>query len=89
MENWKRALIAGSVGAGLLLLWKGRKPAGLLCTGIGLAALASEYPEEFRQIRQNFNQYVEQGATLLEVSSRIGERLGQGHHSSLRRRLAD
>ena len=46
MENWKRAVIAGSAGAATILLLKGKRPAGVLVAGVGLAVLASEYPGE-------------------------------------------
>ena len=49
MENWKRAVIAGSVGAAALLLLKGKRPAAVLVGGVGLAVLASEYPDQFAQ----------------------------------------
>jgi hypothetical protein len=82
MENWKLAIVAGAAGAGALLLLKGKKSAGLACTGIGLATLASEYPEEFRTVRDNFHEYVEHGAVLLDVASRIGERIAEASDSS-------
>lgn len=75
MENWKVALVVGAAGAGALLLVKGRKSAGLACAGIGMAALASEYPERFRAVRDNFHEYVEHGAVVLDVASRIGEHI--------------
>jgi hypothetical protein len=77
MENWKLAVVAGSAALGALLLLKSRKPAGLICTGIGLVTLASEYPEKFREIRDNFHEYAEHGAVLLDVASRIGDRIGE------------
>ncbi len=84
MENWKRAVIAGSIGAGVLFFLKKKRHAGFLFSGIGLAALASEYPEQFREIRRNLHKYVDQGSVLLEVSSRVGERIAEvtGEHTS-------
>ena len=49
MENWKRAVIAGSVGAATMLLLKGKRPAAVLVGGVGLAVLASEYPNQFEK----------------------------------------
>jgi hypothetical protein len=77
MEKWKSAVIAGSACVGILLFLKGKKPAGLVCAGIGMATLASEYPETFRDIRNNFHEYAEHGAVLLDVAARIGERIGE------------
>lgn len=82
MDNWKHALIAGGVGVGALLLLRGKRPAGLVCAGIGLATLASEYPEKFRDIRKNFHEYAEQGATLLDVASKVGERISDMSETS-------
>ena len=64
MDNWKRAAIAGSVGAAVLLLMKGKRPAAVLVGGVGLAVLASEYPEKFEKIREDLPSYVRQGHAL-------------------------
>jgi hypothetical protein len=42
---------------------------------IALPDLASEYPQEFAEIRANLPRHLERGATLLTIASRIGERL--------------
>ena len=75
MENWKRALIAGSIGASTLLFLKGKGGAGVLAAGVGLAVLASEYPEKFEEFRDDLPRYVERGSRFLEMVSRAGERL--------------
>ena len=75
MENWKRAVIAGSIGTSAILLLKGKAGAGVLVAGVGLAVLASEYPEKFEQLREDLPHYVERGSRFLEVVSRAGERL--------------
>ena len=66
MENWKRAVIAGSVGAATLLLLKGKRPA---------AVLASEYPDQFAKIRDELPSYVRQGAKFLDLAMQIGGRI--------------
>ncbi len=76
MENWKKLLIAGSAGASVLSFLKGRRGTGFFFGGVALAALASEYPEQFREIRSSLPQHLRRGATLLNVASRIGEHLG-------------
>jgi hypothetical protein len=73
MENWKKAVLAGSAGVAAILLLKGNRTGGLLFSGIALAALASEYPDTFADIRQELPHYIERGTTLLQVASRIGE----------------
>ena len=66
MENWKRAVIAGSAGTAALLVIKGRRPA---------AVLASEYPDQFVRIREELPSYVRQGTRFLDLAIRIGSRI--------------
>ena len=53
MNNWKKAAIAAAAGTATILLLKGRRPAAMLVGGVGMAVLASEYPEKFAQIRED------------------------------------
>jgi hypothetical protein len=75
MENWKRALVAGSAGASAILFCKGKPAAGIILAGVGLAALASEYPKKFAEFRENLPDYIERGTKFLDIASRAGERL--------------
>ena len=75
MENWKRAVIAGSVGVAALLLVKRRRPAAVLAGSVGLAVLASEYPEQFVRIREELPSYVRQGTKFLDLAIRIGGKI--------------
>ncbi|HKM47723.1 MAG TPA: hypothetical protein VJX69_09045 [Terriglobales bacterium] len=75
MENWKRAVIAGSVGAATMLLLKGKRPAAVLVGGVGLAVLASEYPDQFGKIREELPSYVRQGTKFLDLAMKIGNRI--------------
>ena len=75
MENWKRALIAGSVGAATILLLKGKRPAAVLAGGVGLAVLASEYPNQFEKIREELPSYVRQGTKFLDLAMKIGSKI--------------
>lgn len=75
MNNWKRAAIAGSVGAAAILLLKGRRPAAVLVGGVGLAVLASEYPDRFEKIREELPSYVRQGTRFLDLAMKIGNRI--------------
>jgi hypothetical protein len=77
MENWKRAVIAGSASAATILLVKGRRPAGVLVAGVGLAVLASEYPEKFAQIREEIPSYVRQGTRFIDLAMKIGTRISE------------
>lgn len=75
MDNWKKLLIAGSTGLSAMFFLKQRRASGFFFGGVALAALASEYPEEFAEIRASLPLYLRRGATLLTIASRIGERL--------------
>ena len=77
MENWKKAVIAGSTGVAAMLLLKGKRPAAVLAGGVGLAILASEYPEKFAQIRDEIPGYVRQGTRFLDLSMKIGNKVGE------------
>ena len=77
MENWKRAVIAGSAGAATILMLKGKRPAGVLVAGVGLAVLASEYPEKFVQVREGIPSYVRQGTRFLDAAMKIGSKIGE------------
>jgi hypothetical protein len=75
MENWKRAVIAGSVGTAAMLALKGRRPAAVLAGSVGLAVLASEYPETFVRIREELPSYVRQGTRFLDLAMKIGQKI--------------
>jgi hypothetical protein len=74
MENWKKAVLAGSAGAAAIFLLKGNRTGGFIFGGVALAALATEYPETFAEIRDKLPHYIDRGTTLLKVASQIGER---------------
>ena len=75
MPHWKRALLAGSAAASAILFVKKKRAAGVLLAGVGLATLASEYPEKFAELRENLPGYLERGTKFLDAVSRLGERL--------------
>ena len=77
MENWKRAVIAGSAGAAVMLLMKRRRPAAVLVGSVGLAVLASEYPRQFARIREELPSYVRQGTRYLDLAIKIGSKIEQ------------
>jgi hypothetical protein len=56
---------------------KGRKAAGILLAGVGLATLASEYPDTFARLREDLPDYFDQGVRFLEIASRAGERVAE------------
>ena|SRR5438270_4747913 len=78
MENWKRAVTAAAAGVSVICFIKGKQTTGIVFAGVSLATLASEYPEEFREIREKVPAYVDRGMKLLETVTRVGEHLAQG-----------
>jgi hypothetical protein len=77
MENWKVALIGGSAGVGTILFLKRKWTAGIILAGVGVAALASEYPDKFEEVRRRMPDFIERGNNFLEVASRVGDRLAE------------
>ena len=77
MENWKMAVVAGTVGTGLVLLLSGKKTAGVVLAGVGAAVLASEYPDKLEEFRDRLPRYAEQGMRILDNVSRAGERFAE------------
>ena len=75
MENWKRVVIAGTAGTAAMLAVKGRRPAAVLVGSVGLAVLASEYPEQFVRIREEMPSYVRQGTRFLDLAMKIGSKI--------------
>lgn len=75
MESWKKAVVLGSIGAATLLFMKKKYPAGVLATGVGLAVLASEYPEKFERVRRALPDYFERGMQVMEMAGRAGKRI--------------
>jgi hypothetical protein len=78
MDSWKKAIVLGSVSAAAILFMKKRYPAGVLATGVGLAMLASEYPETFEKVRRTLPDYFERGMRVMEMAGRAGKRITEG-----------
>jgi hypothetical protein len=49
----------------------------VLAAGVGLAVLASEYPERFESVQNALPKYFEGGMRLLDMVSRAGQRITQ------------
>ena len=75
MISWKKAAVAGSIGAATILFLKKKYPAGVLATGVGLALLASEYPEKFEKVRRSLPDYFDRGMQVMEMAARAGKRI--------------
>jgi len=75
MDSWKKAVVMGAIGAAAFLFMKKKYPAGVMATGVGLAVLASEYPEKFETVRQSLPEYFERGMQVMEMAGKAGKRL--------------
>jgi hypothetical protein len=75
MDGWKKAAVAGSIGAATVLFMRKRYAAGVLATGVGLAVLASEYPEKFEKVRRSLPEYFERGMQVMEMAANAGRRI--------------
>jgi hypothetical protein len=75
MEGWKKAVVATSVGAAVVLLLKKRYPAGVLAGGVGLAVVASEYREKFEKVRKSLPDYFDRGMQVMEMAAKAGKRI--------------
>jgi hypothetical protein len=82
MDRWKKALVAGSLGAATILFVKKKYPAGVLATGVGLALLASEYPEKFEKVRRSLPDYFDRGMQVMEMAARAGKRITEAAEQS-------
>jgi hypothetical protein len=72
MQNWKKAVVLGSIGAGALLILSGRRTAGMAVAAGGLAVLASEYPEKFEGIWENAPDYLHKGMEIFATLQKVG-----------------
>lgn len=77
MKNWKRAIVFGSLGVGAVLLLKGKRPAGIASATVGLAVLASEYPETFERIWEHAPDYATRGIQIFQTLTQIAERFAE------------
>jgi hypothetical protein len=75
MDSWKKALIAASAGAAVMLFIKRRNAAGVLAGGVALAVLAAEYPEKFDSVRRQLPDYFDRGMHVMEMAAKAGRRI--------------
>jgi len=82
MDGWKKAVVAGSIGAATVLFLKKKYAAGVLTSGVGLAVLASEYPEKFESVRRSLPDYFDRGMRVMEMAARAGRRITEAAERS-------
>jgi len=75
MDGWKKAVVLSALGSAGILFMKKKYPAGVLATGVGLAVLASEYPETFEKVRRALPDYFEHGMRVMEMAAQAGKRI--------------
>ena len=72
MQNWKKAVVFGTIGAGAMLILIGRRTVGMAVAAGGLAVLASEYPEKFEGIWENAPDYLHRGMEIFATLQKVG-----------------
>jgi hypothetical protein len=77
MKSWKRGVVVGALGAGAVLLLTGKRPAGIAAATVGLAMLASEYPDKFETIWEYAPGYVSRGIQIFQTLSDIVDRFAE------------
>lgn len=82
--DWKKTLIFGSLAAGAVLFLTGRRPAGLVIAGIGVATFAAEHPEKFEELWRRVPEYVERGSKVVDMAATFLERLSQQQSGGFR-----
>jgi hypothetical protein len=75
MQSWKKATVAGLIGAATILFLKKRYAAGVLASGATLALVASEYPGNFEKVRRALPEYFDRGMQMMEMAGRAGKRI--------------
>jgi hypothetical protein len=75
--NWKKTLMYGSFAAGAVLFFTGRRPAGLVVAGIGVAALAADNPEKFQELWHRLPHYLDTGAKYVNMAATFLEQTTQ------------
>jgi hypothetical protein len=77
MPKVKQAVIIGSIAAGAFLAVTGRRGAGALLAGVGLAVLASEHPEKVEELIDRAPEYLQKGTQVMNVVSGFLERIAE------------
>ena len=75
MANWKRALIFGSMGAGVALFVSGRRAAGSALAGVGVGVLVYENRETLQRLANDAPQYLERGKQVAQILTVVGQKL--------------
>jgi hypothetical protein len=75
--DWKKVLMYASFGAAVYFLISGKRAAGMAAAGVGLATVASEYPEKFQQFWEQAPEYLERGHRIVNAAQNLLERVAE------------
>ncbi len=75
--NWKKTLMYGSFAAGAVFFFTGRRSAGLLATGVGIATLAADNPEKFQELWRRMPEYLDKGVKLVDMATTFLDRVAE------------
>lgn len=75
MDSWKKAAVLASISGAAILFMRKRYAAGVLATGVGLAVLASEYPDKFEKVRRSLPEYFDRSMQIMEMAAAAGKRI--------------
>ena len=76
-RDWKKILMFGAFGAAAYFLLTGKRAAGLASAGVGVAALASEYPEKFEHVWNQAPEYIDRGHRIVNGIQALIERISE------------
>ena len=82
MANWKRALIFGSLGAGVALYVSGRRAAGTALAGVGVGTLIYQNRETLQRLVNDAPQFIEKGLQVAQTLTTVGQRLMEARRSA-------
>jgi hypothetical protein len=77
MQNWKKALVAGSATGSVIMFLKKKPGAGILLAGVSLVTVATEYPKQFAKVRRALPDYVNRGFRLADFAARAADRIAE------------
>jgi len=82
--TWKKTLMYSSFAAGAVLFFTGRRSAGMVAAGIGVATLAADNTEKIQELWHRMPEYIDKGAKLVNMAAtfldRVAEQQGEGQH---------
>ena len=77
MENWKKALVAGSAAGSAVMFLKKKPGAGILLAGVSLVTLATQYPKQFANVRKVLPDYINRGFRIADFAAQAANRIAQ------------